>query len=255
MPGIEISMPTISFSGTGAKWRFVSFGVSLLLGAGLYLAGTSPAFRAAPPQVIGNQRIPAEELGAVLGVGNAQIFTLVPSDLERRLRLNFPELLAARVTLALPNAIHIEIEERTPAVAWYQDGGYTWIDENGIAFRPRGAAEDVVAVQALNAPQPASATSSDPLTPLPYVSPDLIAAVRELAPHAPAGSSIIYDARYGLGWADSRGWQAFFGEQARDMPLRLRVYESMVEMVGEKGVRPAFISVQYPSAPYYRMSQ
>ena len=50
MPGIEVHMPTISFSGQAAKWRFVSFGLSLLLGAALYLAGTSPFFRAASPR-------------------------------------------------------------------------------------------------------------------------------------------------------------------------------------------------------------
>ena len=39
---------------------------SLALGAGLYLAATSPFFRAGAPQVSGNARIPAEEIGAVV---------------------------------------------------------------------------------------------------------------------------------------------------------------------------------------------
>jgi hypothetical protein len=82
-----------------------------------------------------------------------------------------------------------------------------------------------------------------------------VAAARALGPHAPAGAAIIYDVEYGFGWADSRGWQVFFGEEARDVELKLRVYDSLVEMVGAKGIRPLFINVQYPSAPYYRMSQ
>ena len=66
---------------------------------------------------------------------------------------------------------------------------------------------------------------------------------------------MLYDERYGLGWTDSRGWQAYFGTEARDMALKLQVYESMVQMVDARGIRPAFMSVQYPSAPYYRMTQ
>ncbi len=61
------------------------------------------------------------------------------ATLERQLRLNFPELLKARVTVWLPNRVYVELVERTPAIVWNQDGGYTWIDESGVAFRPRGA--------------------------------------------------------------------------------------------------------------------
>jgi hypothetical protein len=255
MPGIEVRMPTISFSGPGAKWRFVSFGVALLLGAALYLAATAPLFTASVVQVMGNQRITSEEIGAILATGETQVFMLAPAELEKRLRLNFPDLLAANVTIGLPNHVYVGIVERTPILAWYQDGGYTWIDESGVAFRPRGEAGNLITVQAQNAPQPVAVAVADPMAPLPYVSPGLVTAARELAPRAPAGAVIIYDVEYGFGWADSRGWQVFFGEQARDVDLKLRVYDSLVEMVAAKGIRPAFINVQYPSAPYYRMSQ
>jgi hypothetical protein len=255
MPGIEVRMPTISFSGPGAKWRFMSFGISLLLGAAVYFAGTAPAFRASAVQVMGNQRVSSEEIGAVLATGETQIFMLAPAELEKRLRLNFPDLLAADVTVGLPNQVYVEIVERMPILAWYQEGGYTWIDESGVAFRPRGEAGNLITVQAQNAPKPVAVAVADPMAPLPYISPELVAAARALGPHAPAGAAIIYDVEYGFGWADSRGWQVFFGEQARDVELKLRVYDSLVEMVGAKGIRPLFINVQYPSAPYYRMSQ
>jgi hypothetical protein len=255
MPGIEVHMPTISFSGRAAMWRFVSFGLSLLLGAALYLAGTSPLFRAAAPQVTGNERIPAAEIEAVMASTSLQVFTLVPQDLEQRLRLSFPDLLDVEVGVWLPNAVTVEVHERKPVIVWNQSGGYTWIDETGVAFRPRGSAEGLVTVQAQNAPIPETAEPSDPLSPAPFISPELVAAVQVLAPHVPAGAAVMYDARHGLGWTDNRGWQVFFGEKARDMALKLRVYDSMVQMVSSKGIHPAFISVEYPEAPYYRMTQ
>jgi hypothetical protein len=255
MPGIEVSMPTISFSDPGAKWRFTSFGVTLLLGAAIYFAGTAAAFKASAVEVIGNQRITPQEIGAVLATGDTPVFMLAPSELEKSLRLNFPDLLAADVTVGLPNEVYVEIVERTPILAWYQDGGYTWIDESGVAFRPRGDGGSLITVQAQNAPKPVTVAVADPMAPLPYISPELVAAARELAPYAPAGAQMIYDVEYGFGWTDSRGWQVFFGEQARDVELKLRVYDSLVQLVDAKGIRPAFINVQYPSAPYYRMSQ
>jgi len=35
----------------------------------------------------------------------------------------------------------------------------------------------------------------------------------------------------------------------------MRVYETMVNSLTQRGIRPALINVMYPSAPYYRMSK
>ncbi len=255
MPGIEVHLPAIRFSGQSAKWRFVSFGLSLALGSALYLGATSPLFMTAAPEVSGNQRIPAAEIEAVLASTNLKIFTLVPQDMQERLRLNFPELLDANVHVWLPNRVTVEVRERQPVIEWQQDGGYTWIDATGVAFRPRGTVDGLITLQAQNAPAPATTAPTDPLSPGAFVSPDLVAAARALAPHAPSGASMMYDPTYGLGWTDSRGWQAFFGEQARDVALKIRVYNSMIQMVNAKGITPEFISVQYAEAPYYRVAQ
>ena len=254
MPGIELQMPAISFSGPGSRSRFLSFALCLILGGALYAAGASPTFRAAPPQVYGNARVPAEEIAAALGMENSQVFSLIPADLEKQLRLSLPELKAVRVTVGLPNEVFVEVVERTPVVEWHQGDSYTWIDETGVAFRPRGVVDGVLVVQALNAPQAVDVPEDDPLAPRPFISTDLVAAIRTLAPQAPQGVGLMYDERYGLGWNDPRGWQAFFGSDGRNMEMRLKVYQSMVEMVSAKGITPFLMSVQYPSAPYYRVS-
>lgn len=255
VPGIEVRLPAISFSGSAAKWRFISGGLALLLGATLYLAFTAEIFVAGAPRISGNQHLSAEELNAALGIGHTQIFWLDPAELEQRLRLNLPELLEARVNIGLPNTISVQVRERTPVIVWNQEGGYTWIDSDGVAFRPRGVAEGVITVQAQSAPETDATPPSDPLAPHPYISPDLVQAILALAPHVPAGEAILYDAGHGLGWADGRGWQAFFGQESRDMALRLRIYDSLIQTFNTQGIQPAFVSVQYPSAPYYRMNQ
>ncbi len=67
-------------------------------------------------------------------------------------------------------------------------------------------------------------------------------------------TTVEYDPKYGLGWPDSRGWKVFFGTNVSDMPLKLQVYKSLVDSLAQKGIQPAFISVQYANAPYYRMN-
>lgn len=255
MPGIEVHMPGISIHGAEVKWRLLSFTLSLLLGAALYLAWTLPEFRASAAQINGNQRVSADEINAVLSSTEQPIFTLMPSDLENRLRLNYAELASVKVTLGLPNIVIVNVVERQPVILWQQGDGYTWIDDSGVAFRPRGAADNIIPVTALAAPAPGLPSEKDPLSPVPYISADTVKAIKTLAPSVPQGTTMIYDPQYGLGWSDSRGWQAFFGSDAKDMALKVQVYQALVTSLTQQGIYPAFISVQYANAPYYRMSQ
>lgn len=254
MPGIEVSMPAIHVTSTGIRSRLLSVFLSLLLGTGLYLAVTLPEFQAAPAQVTGNQRISAEDINAVLGSAGQSIFTLTSGDLETRLRLNFPELRAASVTIGLPNTVSVNVVERQPVLLWQQGDGYTWIDADGVAFRPRGTPGNLIAVAAFAAPAAPTTVTGDPLSPSAYISPDLVKAIQTIAPTVPQGTTVEYDPKYGLGWPDSRGWKVFFGTDVADMPLKLEVYKSLVDSLAQKGIQPAFISVQYANAPYYRMN-
>jgi cell division septal protein FtsQ len=255
MPGIQIHMPAITLPRFEVGWRLLSFFISLLLGAALYLAWTLPMFRVTVAQVTGNQRITADEINTVLNSAGEPIFTLLPSELEKRIRISYPELASATVTLSLPNVLSVNITERQPVILWQQNGGYTWIDADGIAFRPRGSANNLISVNALASPPAGQALADDAFSPTPYVSKDMVKSIQILAPNVPSGATMVYDPRYGLGWSDSRGWQAYFGSDAQEMNVRLNVYQSLVSSLLQRGIYPIFISVQYPSAPYYRLSQ
>jgi cell division protein FtsQ len=255
MPGIEVRMPAIQITGEGVRSRLFALFLSLLLGTALYMAATRPEFHAAPAQVIGNERISADEINTALGSTGNSIFLLTSADLEARLRLNYPDLESVRVSIGFPNTIIVDVVERKPVLLWQQGGGFTWIDVNGVAFRPRGEAAGLIAVSALAAPPAPAGVSADPLSPLPFIPTDLVQAIQTIAPDVPPGTLIEYDPTYGLGWTDSRGWQVFFGNSARDMPVKLQVYKSLVDSLLSQGVTPTFISVQYANAPYYRISQ
>ncbi|MBI1855626.1 MAG: FtsQ-type POTRA domain-containing protein [Chloroflexi bacterium] len=255
MPGIQVQMPSFSLPRFKAGWRLLSFFLSLLFGTALYLAWTLPTFQVVAADVTGNQRISADEINAVLSSTGQPIFTLQPADLATRLRLNYPELASATVTVSLPNILTVNVVERQPVILWQFNGGYTWIDNQGVAFRPRGAAQNIISVTALAAPAPGLPSETDALSPVPYLSMEMVKAITTLAPSVPAGTPMIYDANYGLGWTDSRGWQVFFGNNGKDMILKLQVYQALVTSLTGRGITPAFISVQYVNTPYYRMSR
>jgi hypothetical protein len=245
----------------------------LLFGTGMYLFWTLPEFRVTTARVTGNQRISADEINGVLGLSGYPIFLLVSDQIEVRVLRSYPELASVEVAISLPNLVTVNVTERQPVILWQQDGGYTWIDETGTAFRPRGDTPGLIVVQALSAPparpEPAPLDSSageteqaqmsapvdKPLTPAPFISEETVKALVALAPHVPSGTPILYDPATGLSWADGHGWQAVFGLSGDDTETKVLVYQAMVDWLAQRGIRPILINVAYPSAPFYRVEQ
>ena len=248
MRGISISRPHLGK-------RLPSFLLVALLATALYLAFNTPQLRVTQAQVIGNQILTPAEINTALNIAGQPTFLLMPSELEKRLRVAFPELAAAKVDVNLPNTVSVQVVERKPVVRWEQGDGYTWVSEDGIAFRPHGDMPGLISVTALSAPPINGIVSSDPLIPAPFLAPEMVKSIKGLAGHVPPGVSILYDASFGFGWNDPRGWQVYFGTSGRDIELKVRVYESMVASLTGRGIQPALINVTYPTAPYYRLSE
>jgi cell division septal protein FtsQ len=245
----KVSIPRPRFGS-----RAISFILVAVFGTALYLAYSLPLFRVTQAQITGNQMLSAQEVTSVMGIASQPIFSLMPAELETRLRLNFPELVSAKVSVSLPNVVAVNLVERHPVIRWEQGGSYTWIAEDGVAFRPRGEMAELIAVVAEAAPA-LSLSASDPLNPTPFISTEMVRALKGLGTHVPPGMIIIYNPNYGFGWNDPRGWRVYFGTSADDVELKVRVYESMVNSLTQRGIRPAMINVTYPTAPYYRITQ
>lgn len=249
-PGMNLRAPIFSMEYLRTGWRMTSLLTVLILGIVIYLVLSLPYFRIPNVTVMGNERLTREEIGAVTGLIGQSIFTVQPQEAEARLRLNYPELSLVEVKTYLPNHVYVTIQEREPVIFWQQDEGYTWIDAGGVAFRPRGVTSGLILVNGLG--NPPAGTSEDPSLPAPFMQEDLVAAVLALAPSVPGDATMFYDPKNGLGWEDTRGWNAYFGTSVKDMPLKVRVYESLVESLMSQGKVPSIINVAYPEAPFYR---
>jgi hypothetical protein len=251
----QLQAPTLPRVRVG--WRLLSFFLVVLLGAGIYFAWTLPIFRATGPTLVGNQMLSAEEIESVLHLNNTPIFLVIPADAETTLRKKFPEITSAKVSVELPNKVITTIAERQPVIRWEwgQDSTYVWVDAEGVAFRPRGEVEGLVVVSASGSPPADIKWESDRLVPVPLVTAEIIESIRLLAPHVPQGSVLLYNPKFGIGWVDGRGWTVWFGSNAEQTDVKLRVYSALVDSLAQRGIPPSFINVAYPGAPYYRLGQ
>lgn len=254
LPDIHLRRPNTSTPNSPRGWRAASLGVVILVGVAIYLALSLPYFNIPSVTVLGNNRLTREEISAAMGVLGQSVFTVQPEDAEMRLRMNYPELLSVNVDVYLPNHVYVTVSEREPVILWQQNGAYTWIDANGVAFRPHGVVEGLVPVTGLATPPSGVLLADNLLSPPPYMQTELANAILLLAPNVPADTTMVYDQTYGLGWEDVRGWKVFFGSSAHDMPLKARVYQSLAQSLSERSLSPIFISVVHPDAPYYRMA-
>lgn len=229
-------------------WRLLSGALILLIALGLYLAWTSPLFLVTSASVTGVQRLPAEEINAALGLNGVPVFLIAPRVLEESLLRAFPDVETVSVKVAFPARVIVSLRERQPVIAWIEGNAMTWVDAEGFAFRPRGEAPGLLTV--LAAARPAS-VSADPQGR--FLPPDLVRAFLKMAPYVPPGTPVLYDPQYGLGWNDARGWRAYFGLGTEDLALKLRIYETLINTLTQRGVRPTLVSVAYPNAPIYRL--
>ena len=242
------SMPKISF---GARWlSIILMGLCL---AALYLMTSDNYFTVSNANVLGNNRVSAEEISSAMGAMGKPAALLSPAEIEYNILAAFPDIATVQVEINLPADVVVTVSERQPVAAWQQDGQTVWVDGDGYAFPPRGLVEGLVTVSAVGAPPgPSNPDTAQQIGAHPFLNAEMAAALLVLSPRVPQGSTLVYDPRYGLGWADPRGWQAYFGHTHGDVNTKIQIYQSMVDYLSGQGIAPKLISVEYPDAPFYR---
>ncbi len=272
MQGAEMRLPALPQLAIG--WRVASFGLVILLAAALYYFWNSPKFKINDAKVGGLQRVSSRDVETILGATGQPVFTLDAGQLRQKLTEAFPEFSAVAVQIGIPNSLVVQVTERKPVLTWQQDGKTNLVDANGVAFPLRTGAKP--------GPGPVvEAKGAPPSVPLPVsispseiaaitgrtaisetvktasrqlMSPEMVTAILTLAPNAPQGTVLVYDAQHGLGWKDKRGWDIYFGD-SQDIDNKLQVYKALVKYLQGQEIQPVLISVEHVYAPYYRVEQ
>jgi hypothetical protein len=246
----SVRAPVLNLPKLGSRW--VSAGLTLLLGLLLYAMTTANTFKVDAVDVIGNQRLGTEEVNSRLSLSGQSIFNAIPAKIENDLRTAFPDLAGVSVQVGFPNHIRVSIVERVPVLAWYQDDNITWIDANGIAFTPRGDAAGLVQVASIGAPPAPEPDPKRSMYDQAFITPALVQAMLMLYPQVPGEAPMIYDPKYGMGWQDPRGWSVYFGQDTHEISIKKKIYQSILDTFSQKGIQPTLISVAYLDAPFYK---
>lgn len=263
-------------------WRLVSFVLFSVFSFGLYTLWSSSQFRVTSAHVIGLQRISSEAVNTVLGISGDPVFALNASQLEQIIQDEFPEFSAAQAQVTLPNSVVITVTERVPVLIWLQDDRSNLVDQNGMTFPMRMEMEKeslaLPVIEAETSPpappqqleggQELLTTSAQDLSPFstlepgtdpegfysrPLLTSEMVNAVLLMAKNAPPEALLTYTADHGLVWKDKRGWLVYFGAP-RDMEMKLKVYRAILDHTKAQDTRPEVISVEFISAPYYRIA-
>jgi cell division protein FtsQ len=245
-----VRAPAFNLPQLGLRW--FSAGLTLLLGLLIYSLWTANTFIIQGAVVTGNQRLDAAEVSSALGVTGQPIFTAIPSDIEKNVRTAFPDLAGVSVQVGFPNRIQVNVVERTPVLVWSQGDKITWIDSNGVSFMPRGNVPGLIPIAANGEPPKVTRAPDQSIYDQAFVAPAMVQAIMTLYPQVPAGSPMIYDPKYGMGWQDPRGWSVFFGQNTEDIPMKQKVYQAILDTITKQGVQPTLISVEYLDAPFYK---
>ncbi|NCP15490.1 FtsQ-type POTRA domain-containing protein [bacterium] len=261
----DVRTPGIAIPQFGTRLLSALLCAALIFG--LYTLFTSSTFKVNGAELSGNQRLGENEITAALQIIGQPIFMAIPAQIAANMLTDYPDLSSAEVHVAFPNRIIVSVTERIPLIAWYQDGTMAWIDAQGVAFPPRGQPGNLISVVANgNPPQvqpdpqstgagpqiagagPQQSTGQKP----PFLDPAMVQAIINLSAYVPGGPAMVYDTTYGLGWQDAHGWQVYFGQNTDDIPMKLKVYQAIVDTLTNKGIRPTLISVEYLDAPFYK---
>jgi hypothetical protein len=285
VPGAEARLPALPRIRLSWKMFIPVLLIALVVGA--YQLWYSPVLRVKTVKVGGLKRTSSVLVGAALQMEGTPMLLVNPISVEDNLRATFPEFSQVRVQMSLPNTIAISITERTPALIWKMAGRTELVDADGWAFPIREGANlnglpvveaaaqplspdivvdekalqpqsdaarilsDVIGRSAKTTPQAGEAASAGSAYSRRLISPAMVTAVLQLYGQAPQKAPLMYDARHGLNWKDSKGLAVYFGDEA-DIAMKLSIYQALLKRLNKDEITPAVISVEYAHAPYYR---
>lgn len=265
-PGSEIrlpSLPQLSFS-----WRAVSGILAAVMLVLVIMMLNSRTFTVNTINLTGGIRVPAEEVKSILNVSGKSIVFVQPAQVEEQILATFPDIKSAHVSIAMPDSLNVVIEERIPAILWFEnENELFWIDQDGYTFTVRGEANLPIRVYANTTPpqnlgfvestltliEESDLNTDQPTESISPIDPNFVLAVQKLNTIKPADVPMIYNEKNGLGWTDPHGWQVFFGIKTEDIDMKLVEYNHIVEAILERNLQPVLISMEFLHAPFYRL--
>ncbi|HMK07709.1 MAG TPA: FtsQ-type POTRA domain-containing protein [Anaerolineales bacterium] len=186
------------------------------------------------------------QIRSIADVDSRPVFLIDAAQVRARL-LAQPEIQSAQVVIRWPNHVELTLEERRPMIEWDDAGQVWWLSADGVAFLKHGDLDNLIRVKAET---PSLSIQRDALAPV--IDPQRLWAAGALLAQAPEVEVLQYHPDHGFGFTDpAGGWKAYFGDGG-DMVLKMQLYRKIAEVLTQRGIAAELVSVEDPSAPYYR---
>jgi hypothetical protein len=242
--GAGLRLPALPAFRVGARILSAALSVVCLWSlVRAFRSGTFTVERAVVPETT---LLTEAQVRSIADVDARPVFMVDPAAASARLRAQ-PEIQSAEVVVRWPNQVELRVDERRPMIEWDDDGQVWWLSADGVAFLKHGDLDNLIQVKA---EKPSLAIQRDPLAPV--IDPETLWAAGALLAQAPEVEVLEYHPDHGYGFTDPvGGWQAYFGDGG-DMVLKMQLYRKIAQVLTQRGIRADLVSVEDPSAPYYR---
>jgi hypothetical protein len=243
--GAEIRLPAIPVVGIGV--RFISVILLTLNILVLRMLFTEQSFLVLKPEVTGNQLLTESQIRSIAGVEGEKVFILDAAQIEDKVT-SYPEVISADVEIGWPAKVAITVSERQPVIEWSDANKVWWLSADGVAFLRRDSIPGLVKIES---EKPALNIDRDPSSPV--LNQALLRSALELDQLLPEVERFHYDQANGLGIMDPSGAQIVFGKDG-EMQLKVAIYRALIQHLQQQGLSVEWISVEDPTAPYFRVT-
>lgn len=223
------------------KTRGLGVIVFLAILWGFYAFFNQATFFVYNADITGNNILTTDEIFQASGVRNLSIFWVNAKNVQEKIEA-MPGVKSAKVSVALPAHVRINIEERAPAVVWMVNNKPQWVDADGVFLeqKPTLASDSLLTIQDLENRY------------INQVNPTLIRAAQRIHLQKPDITKLFYTHDVGLIYLTPENWQVFLGEDDTDIGLKLQVAQSIREDLLAQGIAVQHIDVRNPMLVSYK---
>jgi hypothetical protein len=244
--GGQVRLPAMPEIQVGA--RLISLPLLVVILWVGYQLITGATFQVGEAEIHGAAFMSEALIRSIVQVDDRPVFFVDPDEIAAQLE-TYPEIANAEVAINWPNSVVIDVDERTPLIAWDDGGRKWWLSNDGVAFLEREAMPGMVVVVS---DEPVLEIQEDPLAQV--IDPEILRCAAELGALLPDAGILRYDRENGLVLEDARGWTVYFGSEG-DMAQKVRVYIHIGEWLETQYQQPSMVSVVEPGSPYYSLAR
>lgn len=232
--------------------RWISGALFVLLALAAFALFTMPQFRVSKPVVSGSNLINVEEITYYTGLRSMPLFMIDPEVIRETLLKRYPEAKDVSVKTMFPDQVEIVLVQRLPILEWDFGGSKFWVDDQGIVMKELTEPNQMMYVLANSFP--GAKNKFDRKIPE-SLTANMMKTLKDIYAAKPADKTLFYTYENGYGWMTDSEYTLWLGMDSNDLEEKLKMAASLDRYFKQEEILPEMLSLEFPSAPYYRFAE